>query len=594
MLASALYTRRHAALAWLPVILLVLSVAAAAQSWRGDYPPFADYASAEARRIADNILSWQMDHGGWTKEVDFAQMAWQEGWPKSTQVYRGVELGSFDDGKTTAEIRFLALVFAATGDERYKEGVLKGLDFIFAAQYPSGGWPQAYPERGNYSDYVTFNDHAMVRVLHLLTEVANGNPPYDFVDLERRERAQAAIERGIDYILKSQIRDRGILTAWNQQHHPETYEPMPGRPYEPVAITAYESVAVVEFLMGLPDPSPEVREAILSALEWFERTRLPDGTWARFYEIGTDRPIFLGRDGIVRYSIHEIDEERQTGYAWYGTWPRGLLQAVRTSGYLDALYASLPERSVPRIEIAGPLAEPQPEVHGAVPVEIAVTLPDPSAVTEVAVHVDELLVYSAPAAPSGALTVDTAALPDGPHQLIVTVHTADGLQHVRRYNFRSVNGWTLTETFRPPDVSAWFGTVDYLQASERSDGWSYSSGDGAQFFGDGTRLVRSEDTAEHLVWETPYLRYVEVTLYVTDPAFAGAVSLELWANGSWRALSPTVDLQPGDPWSQAVLRARAEGSEAGSRLRLTVPASVPASALHLGHLELAGTLVQAE
>ena len=78
----------------------------------------------------------------------------------------------------------------------------------------------------------------------------------------------------------------------------------------------------------------------------------------------------------------------------------GLLQAVRTSGYLDALYASLPERSVPRIEIAGPLAEPQPEVHGAVPVEIAVTLPDPSAVTEVSVHVDELLVYSAPAAPS--------------------------------------------------------------------------------------------------------------------------------------------------------------------------------------------------
>ena len=44
----------------------------------------------------------------------------------------------------------------------------------------------------------------------------------------------------------------GILAAWNQQHHPETYEPMPGRPYEPVAITAYESVAVVEFSWACP------------------------------------------------------------------------------------------------------------------------------------------------------------------------------------------------------------------------------------------------------------------------------------------------------------------------------------------------------
>lgn len=437
----------------------LLSTVAAAQSWRGDYPPFADYASPEARRIADNILSWQLDHGGWTKEIDFAQMAWQEGWPNSTQVHRGVELGSFDDGKTTAEIRFLALVFTATGDERYKEAVLKGLDFILSAQYPSGGWPQAYPERGNYSDYVTFNDQAMVRVLQLLTEVADGKPPYTFVDESYRERARAAVKQGIDYILQAQIRDRGILTAWNQQHHPETFEPMPGRPYEPVAITAYESVAIVEFLMSLPDPSPAVREAILSALEWLDRSRLPDGRWARFYEIGTGRPIFLGRDGVVRYSIHEIDEERQTGYAWYGTWPRGLLQTVRTSGYLDALYDSLPDRPVPRIEITGPLTETQSEVQGLVPVVIDISFPQRVSVLEVRVHVDDVLLYSGPAAPSDVLQVETRSLSDGPHQLSVTVLTEGNLEYVRRVNFQTVNGWRLTETFRPPDVSVWFGTV---------------------------------------------------------------------------------------------------------------------------------------
>jgi PelA/Pel-15E family pectate lyase len=47
--------------------------------------------------------------------------------------------------------------------------------------------------------------------------------------------------------------------------------------------------------------------------------------WARFYEIGTNLPIFLGRDSIVRYSLAEIETERRGGYAYYGTWPVPLL-----------------------------------------------------------------------------------------------------------------------------------------------------------------------------------------------------------------------------------------------------------------------------
>ena len=49
--------------------------------------------------------------------------------------------------------------------------------------------------------------------------------------------------------------------------------------------------------------------------------------WARFYEIGTNRPIFLGRDSVVRYALSEIERERRAGYAYYGTWPASLLDA---------------------------------------------------------------------------------------------------------------------------------------------------------------------------------------------------------------------------------------------------------------------------
>ena len=49
--------------------------------------------------------------------------------------------------------------------------------------------------------------------------------------------------------------------------------------------------------------------------------------WARFYEIGTNRPIFSGRDGVIRYSLAEIEHERRIGYAWLGTWPARLLDS---------------------------------------------------------------------------------------------------------------------------------------------------------------------------------------------------------------------------------------------------------------------------
>jgi PelA/Pel-15E family pectate lyase len=47
--------------------------------------------------------------------------------------------------------------------------------------------------------------------------------------------------------------------------------------------------------------------------------------WARFYELGTNRPIFLGRDSVVRYALSEIEHERRNGYAYYGAWATTLL-----------------------------------------------------------------------------------------------------------------------------------------------------------------------------------------------------------------------------------------------------------------------------
>ena len=47
--------------------------------------------------------------------------------------------------------------------------------------------------------------------------------------------------------------------------------------------------------------------------------------WARFYETGTDRPIFGDRDQSIHDDVNEISLERRNGYAWYGEGPKRAL-----------------------------------------------------------------------------------------------------------------------------------------------------------------------------------------------------------------------------------------------------------------------------
>lgn len=487
------------------------------------YPAFADMGSAQAVEIGDRILSWQLPHGGWGKDLPIATTLWTPGRPKSLQQAGGVDLGSIDNGATTTEIRYLAHVYTATGEARFREGALKGIDFLLEMQYPSGGWPQAYPRRGNYSDEVTFNDDAMVRVMQLLREVASGEHPFGFVDDARRAASQRAFDLGIQYILNAQIEVDGRLTAWCAQHDPWTYEPKQGRPYEHPSISGAESVGIIRLLMALPDPDERVRRAILSALLWLDEVRLPDGRWARFYEIGTNRPIFSGRDGIVRYDIMEIEAERRHGYAWYGTWAQELLRRAWSDGTIAGLHASLPDFKIPLVSIVRP-AEAMTEAKGDLIVEFGVAAHDPGAITRVVVSVDDEPVYERvfdgvrrddAAGFRDAIVMDTTQWPDGRRSLEVTVEYAGG-RVTRRRAFVVRNEWERRISMRAPEDHGWFGVVDHLRAVDRSDGWEFLVDKTEPPFGITYRLGWSGQSDEYLVWAADGLRYVE--LVVLSPA----------------------------------------------------------------------------
>jgi len=233
--------------------------------------------------------------------------------------------GTFDNRATTGELRFLARAFRATKDQRYQQAFLKGIDHILEAQYPTGGWPQSYPPGKGYHRYITFNDWAMVRLMNLLRELATSGD-YDFVDTERRKAAQKSFDRGIECILKCQIVVNDKLTIWCAQHDEVDYSPRPARTYELVSLSGGESADILRLLMSLDNPSPEIIRAVKSGAEWYESSKVtgirvkrvnnnkvvfedPNAPplWGRFYEIESMRPIFVGRDGVIKYKLSEIE-----------------------------------------------------------------------------------------------------------------------------------------------------------------------------------------------------------------------------------------------------------------------------------------------
>jgi PelA/Pel-15E family pectate lyase len=305
------------------------------------------FKSDEGRQVVENVLLYQFPSGGWPKNTDMAQPLSEAA--KKRLAERRRDESTIDNGGTHTQLRFLARAHAATNDERVREAFLKGLDWLLTAQYDSGGWPMFHPPREGYYTYIDFNDNAQSGVMMLMDDVAHGQSPFDFVDADRRKRAAAAFTKGIDCILKCQVVVDGRRTAWCAQHDEKTYAPAPARTFEPVSLSGHESVGLVRCLMRVENPSPEIVAAVQSAVKWLKdvkiegirvvRTDTPEGRdraveedsdappiWARFYEIGTNRPIFTGRDSIVRYNYGEIERERRLGYAYYGDWPKDLIE----------------------------------------------------------------------------------------------------------------------------------------------------------------------------------------------------------------------------------------------------------------------------
>jgi PelA/Pel-15E family pectate lyase len=305
------------------------------------------YASAEARHVADVILSFQTPAGGWGKNVRRDGPLRQKG---ESFVIGHSYVGTIDNDATVGELRFLARAQAqrpGADGQVYRDGFVKGVRYLLNAQYPNGGFPQVYPLQGWYHDAITFNDDAMAHVLELLATVAARDADYRFVPAVLAAEARDATARGVELLLKAQVRVDGVRAGWGQQQDALTLAPAGARNYEPAALASHESGSLLMFLMRLPDPSAQVVGAVHAGAAWLQRTALhdvewthksPEGRrlapkpgaapiWARYYDIGSGKPIFGERDHAIHDDVMDLAPGRRNGYGWFVAGPSRTLAA---------------------------------------------------------------------------------------------------------------------------------------------------------------------------------------------------------------------------------------------------------------------------
>ena len=314
------------------------------------HQPDSWFEEDEALAIGDSVVRYQQLNGGWIKNQQWHLGANRAEHQECSTSGIGTTI---DNGATFDELEYLRRAYLATGESRYRHSFLRGVFYLLDAQYENGGWPQYYPLKEGYYSHITFNDGAMVNAMYLMKGIGKNQAKYVELELdeELRSRCLDAYLRGLDCILKCQVRKRGKPTVWCQQYDEETLAPASARSYELTALSGHgETEGILQLLMDEEDPSESILEAITGAKEWLmshaiknmmvehftnkegqpdirlKKKKKAPLLWARFYDLETEKPFYCDRDGVPRDDISKISYERRMGYSWISDSPSRFLK----------------------------------------------------------------------------------------------------------------------------------------------------------------------------------------------------------------------------------------------------------------------------
>lgn len=280
-----------------------------------------------AQEAAEALIEGQLESGGWAQAIHF-------GPAERRGKYRSGKGGSWnasslDDGQTQAALRMLVLMDRALDFEHAEvhEAASFGLEALLRAQFPNGGFPQTwrrpvepypvlrakFPEYDwrtegrvkNYWDYYTLNDNLAGTVADTLMTAHR---------VYKDERYKAGLERLGDFLILAQMPEP--QPGWCQQYNFEMV-PIWARKFEPPAITGWESQDVMETLIKIAryTGSKKYLQPIPRALEYLQKALLPDGSVARYYELKTNKPLYMD----ANYQLSYDDAAAPSHYGWKQT-----------------------------------------------------------------------------------------------------------------------------------------------------------------------------------------------------------------------------------------------------------------------------------
>ncbi|NQT84001.1 hypothetical protein HQ563_13325 [bacterium] len=266
-----------------------------------------------AKGTADALVWGQLASGGWDYRIDFDPAA-SKRWHFRRDKEKGEppdgrrNTSTFDDNNSQSALRFLMAIDKATKwGSSYHRAVEYGLEFMLKSQFPNGAWPQRFPppSRG-YGGYYTFNDNAIndcIKVMLGAYETYGG------------KRYLESAKRGGDFIIASQLPPP--QSGWAQQYD-HKMKPAPARWFEPAACNGAVTPRNIRTLLELYLETGDEKylKPIPPALKWLGRSKLRDHVWARFYELKTNRPIYVTADRRVVYEQANL----RPGYSWFGDY----------------------------------------------------------------------------------------------------------------------------------------------------------------------------------------------------------------------------------------------------------------------------------